>query len=160
MTKEIELTKGLVALVDDEDYDRLNELSWYAQSDTRGLTYAATSILGDIVYLHDFLKEPGEGEVVDHKNNDTLDCRKENLIVSSYQENAMNKSKTKHHRSSKYKGVTKMPNGKWKAHIGMDDKDIHLGYFDTEEEAAHAYDDAAREKFGDRAKLNFPDRPE
>jgi hypothetical protein len=48
-----------------------------------------------------------------------------------------------------------MPNGKWKAHIGVNDKDLHLGYFKTEEEAARAYDEAAMKEFGDRAKLNF-----
>jgi hypothetical protein len=153
---ELELTRGLKAVVDDEDYEWLNGMSWYAQKDTKGMMYAATSIEGDIVYLHDLLMDPGEGEVVDHKDNDTLNCQKDNLIVSSYQENAMNKSKTKHPRSSKHKGVTKMPNGKWKAHIGVNDKDIHLGYFKTEEAAAKAYDDAARKEFGDRAKLNFP----
>ena len=62
-------------------------------------------------------------------NNNTLDNRRKNLQKSTSQENAMNKSKTKKNRSSKYKGVTHMKDGRWKAHIGLDDEDIHLGYF-------------------------------
>jgi len=157
MSREIKLTRGLTTIVDDDDYDWLSDMEFYTQVDERGKTYAATSILGDIVYIHRLITDTEDGDVVvDHQNGDTLDNRRDNLIVSSYQENAMNKSKTKHHRSSKFKGVTKMKNGRWKAHVGMDDQDIHLGYFDTEEEAARAYDRAATDKFGDRAKLNFP----
>ena len=154
--KEIELTRGLTAKVDDEDYDWLNGMEWYAQKDKKGMMYAATTIMGDVTYMHRLVTD-ADDDTVDHVNGDTLDNRKENLIVSTYQENAMNKAKTKHHRSSKFKGVTHMKSGRWKAHIGVNDKDVHLGYFDSEEEAAHAYDEAAKEEFGDRAKLNFPE---
>jgi hypothetical protein len=153
--KTIELTRGLKTKVDDEDYDYLMQHSWFAQKDNRGKIYAATTIMGDTVYMHRLLMDEKDGDVViDHKNNNTLDNRKENLVASSSQENAMNKSKTEENRSSKFKGVTKMPNGKWKAHIGKNDKDIHLGYFDTENEAAEAYNNEAKKLFGEKAKLN------
>jgi len=155
MSKEIELTRGLKAIVDDDDYDWLNEMSWYAQCDTRGKMYAATSIMDSIEYMQVLVLDE-EGDIkVDHINGDTLDNRKENLRATSTSENAMNRVKTKNNKSSKFKGVTKMKNGKWKAHIGIDDKDIHIGYFKSEEEAAKAYDEKATTMFGDKAKLNF-----
>lgn len=157
MSREICLTKGLSTIIDDDDYDWISGMEWYTQVDSRGKMYAATSIMGDIVYLHRLITDADDDMVVDHQNGDTLDNRRDNLIVSSTQENSMNKAKTKHHRSSQYKGVTKMKNGRWKAHIGVDDRDIHLGYFKTEEEAARAYDKAARDEFGERARLNFPE---
>jgi hypothetical protein len=112
--------------------------------------------MGDIAYMHKLLiNEEHDENKVDHINGDTLDNRKDNLRVTSTSENAMNRKKTKNNKSSQYKGVTKMKNGRWKAHVGLDDRDIHVGYFDTEEEAAHAYDEKAQELFGDKAKLNF-----
>jgi len=158
MSKEIDLTRGLKATVDDDDYDMLNKMSWYAQKDSRGKLYAATDVLGDTVYMHRLItkQEGGDSNKVDHISGNTLDNRKENLRITSTSENAMNNKKTNAPRTSKYKGVTKQPDGRWRAMIGKDNKDIHIGYYDDEDTAAQAYDTKARELFGDKARLNFP----
>lgn len=154
--KEIQLTGGLHAFVDDEDYEELNKKSWYAHSDSREKTYAATKSEGKVTYMHRIIMGNPDDKV-DHINGNGLDNRRENLRISTSQENARNIKKTKKPRSSKYKGVTKMLGKKrWKAHISISDKDVHLGYFDSEEEAARAYDDAAKKEFGDFKNLNFP----
>ena len=155
MSKRIPLTRGLFTVVDDDDYGWLSEFSWYAQKDSRGKLYAATSVMDSIEYLHRMIMDEDGDTKVDHLNGDTLDNRKENLEVTGTSENAMNRVKTKNNKSSKFKGVTKMKSGKWKAHIGLDDEDIHIGYFESEEEAAKAYDEKALEMFGNKAKLNF-----
>jgi len=154
MSKEIVLTRGMKAIVDDEDYDAVSSMKWHVQVDSRGKIYSATDVLGSTVYLHRFLM--GDGcDKVDHINGNTLDNRRCNLRNTSTSENAMNNKKTNAPRSSKYKGVTHTKDGKWKAHIGKDDEDIHIGYFDSEEEAAKAYDAKAKTLFGDKARINF-----
>lgn len=153
MAKEIELSKGLQAIVDDDDYEVISAHKWYAHSDTRGKTYAATRIMGDLVYMHRLILDSEDDKKIDHINGNGLDNRKENLRATSALENSRNKSKQKN-TSSKYKGVTKVSNG-WKAHISINNKDIHIGYFKTEDDAARAYDSRAIEEFGEHAKLNF-----
>lgn len=155
MSKKIELSKGKYAIVDDEDYDMLSAYSWYTHSDSRNKEYAATRILGDLTYMHRLILDAKDDKKIDHINGDGLDNRKKNLRSTSSLENSRNKSKSKG-TSSRYKGVTKVKNG-WKAHISINNKDIHIGYFKTEEDAARAYDERAIEEFGEHAKLNFSD---
>lgn len=151
MSKIIELTRGLNAIVDDDDYETLSQFSWHAHDSGKNM-YAAARVLGDIIYMHQMIMP--DNIIVDHVNNDTLDNRKENLRSSNHNDNSSNRSKTEHNTSSKFKGVTRINNRKWKAHIGIDDKDFHIGYFETEEDAARAYNEQAEEIFGDKAKLN------
>jgi hypothetical protein len=95
-----------------------------------------------------------EGLVVDHINGDTHDCRKYNLRVCSVKENIRN-SKPQG-GTSNYKGVSyDKSRDKWSASIKVDRKSIHLGRFSGEEDAAKAYDSAAKEYFGEFARLNF-----
>ncbi len=154
MTKKIELTRDLEALVDDSEYDFLTAHSWYAHPDGKGQMYAATRIMDKIVYMHDFLMDVDDGTKVDHINNNSLDNQKENLRKATDQENARNKSKQEG-TSSGYKGVTKVKN-RWKASMSIDNKDIHIGYYDTEKEAADAYDKATKKEFGEFANPNKP----
>lgn len=94
-------------------------------------------------------------DVIDHINGDTLDNRRINLRKCTKRENAWNASKRKGACHSIYKGVC-WDRGKWVAYICKDGKQTRLGRFALEEEAARAYDERARELFGEYAALNFP----
>ena len=89
-------------------------------------------------------------KIVDHKNKDKLDCRECNLRESDY---SLNKANSKPHNSRKYKGVRKSWS-RFRSTIVKDGKQIHLGMYDTEEEAAVAYNDAALKIYGNHAELN------
>ena len=95
---------------------------------------------------------------IDHINGDKLDNRKENLRLATNQQNSMNRKPHKN-SSSKYKGVywSKREN-KWIAQIVINKKNKYIGRYQDEKEAALAYDKAAREHFGEYAKLNFEEK--
>jgi hypothetical protein len=152
MSRVILLTKGLAAIVDDEGYADLSQYRWYAggngyaRRDKRDHEPGVRSIL-----MHRAIMLPGPGFVVDHINGDGLDNRRSNLRVCTFAENMANQSR---HRDSvsRFKGVCWCKrDSRWKALICGQ----HLGRFDTEEEAARAYDRAALERFGEFARLNF-----
>jgi hypothetical protein len=108
-------------------------------------------------YLHILLMQPPPGMTVDHANGNTLDCRRENLRIATRQEQARNRRKR---RGSKYpyKGIYQVEgSSRWYAKLFADGKNVYLGGHDTPEEAARAYDQGAREYFGEFARLNFPD---
>ena len=102
-------------------------------------------------------------EKIDHIDGDGLNYQKYNLRLCSFAQNRQNSQKTKKKTSSKYKGVIFYPRSprKWLARIGITNTlgqylRKHLGYFETEEDAALAYDKAARFYFKEFAALNFP----
>lgn len=88
---------------------------------------------------------------IDHKNGNGLDNRRENLRIATRSQNAANRFKRG--GSSKFKGVC-IAGKRWKAGIRQDGKSYHLGTFDTEEEAALAYNASATIRFGEFARLN------
>lgn len=92
---------------------------------------------------------------VDHIDGDTLDNRRSNLRFATNAENSRNQRKTRHARSSQYKGVTRFRD-KWMVQVIKDYKHMYLGLYRSEEEAARVYDAAALEHFGEFARLNFP----
>ena len=138
-------TKGDYALVDDEDYEKCMEYNWKL---TGG--YAANSLVGK---MHRFIMNPPDDMDVDHIYHDKLDNRKSQLRVCTHQENIIN-SRQKSGR--KYKGVSRTAYGKWAATIKPADSDttFWLGAFNTEEEAAKAYDEAAKKYHKEFAYLN------
>lgn len=138
------------ALVDDEDFERVNEHRWWL-SRTRNKDYAATRIDGRFTRLHSFLTG---WRLVDHKNGDGLDDQRGNLRPATGSQNNANAKKRK--GKSRFRGVYKHLNGKWLAAISDHGKNRHIGLFRSEEQAARAYDREARILHGPFARLNLP----
>lgn len=154
--KTISLTRGRVALVDDEDYPLLSRHSWCYSGETG---YATTRIGGKMVFIHKLIMGTRGNCQIDHKSGDGLDNRKENLRWAYKRvQNDYNRAKIRGPVTSQYKGVCTVSSdrSKWRATICKDGKRYHIGTFKVEEDAARAYDAAAKEHFGEYARLNFP----
>lgn len=106
-----------------------------------------------MVAIHKLIMDTPEGFVVDHKNRNGLDNRKENLRVCTSAENSRNRIANKGNRFG-YKGVAEAFNGKYIAQIGFDGKKYYGGTFDTVIEAAIAYNNLAIKYHGEFARLN------
>lgn len=157
--KIIKLTKGFEAIVDDENYEYLNQFKWHNSQTGKDnkYNYARARYHGKNVKMHRLILSVFDENVhVDHINGNTLDNRKINLRACSRSENKCNSIKNTK-TSSIYKGVSYDEHGKkkWKACTTKDGKNIYLGRFESEIEAAKAYDAYAREHYGEFAKINF-----
>ena len=110
-------------------------------------------------YFHRWLfgLEVGDKRVVDHIDGNTLNCTRENMRLCTTSDNMCNRKKMQMNNkaSSKYKGVRKIPSGKWEAICRKDKKTYILGYFEKEEDAAKAYNEKAIELHQDFAVLNI-----
>lgn len=150
----IPLTDGEFALIDESDYKRVAAHVWLASSPVGGLRYPTAKIGGSPVKLHVFLL----GGRADHVNGDSLNNRRSNIRLATQLQNSWNRRRPTNNTSG-YKGVTTFKRGPrpWHAKIGVRGKRYHLGLFATPEEAAVAYDVAAKEHFGVFARLNFPE---
>jgi hypothetical protein len=157
---KIPLTQGYEAIVDAEDAERVLAHNWHAHVGKRGV-YArrnAARIGGKrgVILMHRWIMGLGPGDPeVDHRNHDTLDNRRNNLRACTNSQNQANRSRKTRRTSSRYRGVTlHRRSGRWQAAIRVNGKDFYLGLFNCEEEAAIAYNVAAREHFGDFSALN------
>lgn len=160
--KEIKLTKGQVALVDDEDYEYLNQWKWQAHESYNNF-YAMRSYSENNktkhVLMHRLIMKTKTGYDVDHIDHNGLNNQKNNLRNCSRSDNLKNNTPR---GRSRYMGVryqSERKNGKVYEYIcsqiTVNGKWMHLGLFKTEEDAAMAYDNAARKYFGEYANLNF-----
>jgi hypothetical protein len=153
----IPLGNGLAATVDDSDAERVSCFRWYAVAE-HGKRYAiGRDANGRNVRMHRLILGAPTGVWVDHVNGNGLDNRRENLRAATRAENGRNRG-AQRNSASGFKGVSKRtdkPRRKpWRAQIQAGGKIRHLGYFATEQEAAAAYDNAAREMHGVFAKTN------
>lgn len=161
--KTIPLTRGKVAIVDDEDFEKVDAIKWYALK-RRELWHAShKDKKRACIYMHRFIMAAPDGFEVDHVNGDGLDNRKVNLRVCTKRENARHRRSGDKTKTSRFQGVSRHPNGRWRAAIcagppGPDGaaKQIHIGHFKDENDAARAYDRAALKYFGPFAVTNFP----
>ncbi len=157
MPREIPLTRGRVALVDDEDYIRLSPYKWYATTAGYAATRSDPDHPGRHHYMHRVIMQARRGQIVDHINGDTLDNRRANLRFVTQTQNLQNSRPNRRTRSG-YKGVNwNKVHGWWEACIQVNGVRHHLGTFDDPLIAAKAYDAAARTFFGPYAWPNFPD---
>jgi hypothetical protein len=137
--REIILTQGKVALVDDEDFEELNKFKWYA-SVKKKTSYAQRAKAGQNqkkLFLHRVLIDAPQGFEVDHIDGDGLNNQKSNLRIVTRRENAQNRHINK---SSRFFGVTwDKEHTRWRAAIKIKNVTKYLGLFTTEEEAHQKY---------------------
>jgi hypothetical protein len=157
VTKQIPLTRGLVALVDDDDFVKFGHFKWYADVNTRGEFTAARAVgrrgAQKKIKLHNVILPPGPNEEVDHKDHDRLNDTKANLRICTRTQNVCNRRLLRGKHS--FKGVRRNADGRWEARIAVNNTRVNIGTFPTELAAALAYDDAARKLHGEFACLNI-----
>lgn len=155
--REIPLTKGYTALIDEEDYERVSQRNW--QANIRHYTvYAQTNKLGtrSSISLHRFLLDAPSGVWVDHRDGNGLNCCKSNLRFATPTENQSNKRRNAGSRGG-LKGIWwDSRELLWRAEIRVNGRKFSLGRFIDPEEGARAYDEAARIHFGAFARVNYP----
>lgn len=151
--KQIPLTKGLVAIVDDEDYERVSIFKWNAGHNERRTCYAQRATRDKTIMMHRFILGAQDEQEVDHIDGDGLNNQKSNLRLCSRRENQWHK---RGWAPSGFKGVYPMGK-KWRAVITAYGHKHYLGCFDSPVAAARMYDQAARQLHGDFAYLNFPE---
>lgn len=150
--KTIQLTKGFVAVIDDQDFDWLNRWKWHA-SFNGGLPYAKSQRNNRRISMHRLITGATSDQIVDHKNRDSLDNRRCNLRIVTSSQNMANRRKNSR---SKYKGIWfDRQRRRWRAAIEFNGKRYSLGRFKEPVQAALAYDQAARKIHGSFACVNF-----
>lgn len=153
--KEIKLTQGKSVLVDDWNFDWLNQWKWFAHKQKGGNYYAKRNITVDrkqkTILMHRLIMKTPDNLEVDHSDTNGLNCTEINMRNCLHKENIRN---VKPRGVSKYKGVY-FVGMRVRSCIQVNGKRIHIGYFKTETDAAKAYDQKAIELHGEFANLNF-----
>lgn len=155
-SREIPLTRGFVTIVDEADFDWLNQWKWH-HINRRYVARARAHITGEFVniMMHRLIMSCPEDMFVDHINGDGFDNRRENLRICTLHQNMMNRRKNSA-TSSQYKGVYWCKkDGAWHSSIRFNHKLKYLGQFESEFEAALTYNKAALEYFGEFANINI-----
>lgn len=157
--KTIPLTQGKVALVDDGDYDLLNQWKWLAWRSNRGrgVFYAlrAARLKGKDIRMHNLILPPPPGMLVDHRDGDGLNNQRHNLRLATMSQNIA--AAQFRPPASGFRGVyLHRISGRYNARIKVNQREKSLGYFETAIDAARAYDKAATMAWGEFARLNLP----
>jgi hypothetical protein len=156
MAREIELTRGMKALVDDDMYEELSRFkwrvrhswsSWYAmRHGNNGKSFDMHRVVLGLTH--------GDGIQVDHIDGNGLNNQRSNLRICSNTENQRNR-RVGANNTSGFKGVDfHKHSGTWRARISIDGRRVFLGAFDNSIDAARAYNKAAITCFGEFARLN------
>ena len=160
--KEIPLTQGQVAIVDDEDYSRVSSVSWHAKwnrgakrweaEHSEVVTGVRPKRFRRVTMPHFILGKPPAHQVVDHRNHNQLDNRRVNIRFATFTQNACNRRTQ--NRTTGFKGV-EAKSGRFRAAITIQGKRIYLGYYQIAIDAAYAYNAVAKAHFGEFACLNL-----
>lgn len=152
----IPLTRGKVAVIDFDDFEKVRPFSWQAAKNGHRW-YARAARGGKTIYMHRHLLGLSGKTRPDHKDGNGLNNRRRNLRVCSPAQNAQAFQKKRSGTTSQYRGVFwDRHNAHWGARIEKNYKKYFLGCFSKEMDAARAYDAKARELFGEFASPNFP----
>mgnify|MGYP001558903680 CR=1 FL=1 len=141
---------GKVVIVDNTDFEYLNKNKWYLGSQR----HAIRTEKGKTIYMHKLIMNVERGFYVDHADGNPLNNQRFNLRKATNSQNQMNR-KNSSINTSGYKGVTwNKKLNKWRAQIYLEKKYIYLGYFKNIKDAASAYNEKARNIFGQFSRLN------
>jgi hypothetical protein len=155
MTKTIPLTQGKIAIVDDEDFEKLNKYRWHYNKGYAVRTIGHIIGKQKAIYMHRYLMKPTKNKKTDHIDGNGLNNQRRNLRVCSQSQNTKNRRINKNNKSG-FIGVSwHMPSKKWLAKIKHNNKTKYVGTFDDKIEAAKARDDVAKQLRGDFVVLNI-----
>lgn len=152
--KEINLTQGLITMVDDSDFDMLSSVKWRAEKNGKYGKWYAISSKNPKVYMHQMLLILPIGFQVDHEDGNSLNNQRYNLRKSTHSQNGANR-KVKETKECRYLGVHKRSNGNYQALSRKNYKRYSAGTFKTQEAAALAYNSLAVRLHGEFANLNI-----
>ena len=162
--RELELSGGNSCLVDDDDYDFLNQFKWWCSDNGDGYKCARRTHPAagkPDIRMHRMLTAAMPGDMVDHKDGNSLNNQRSNLRLCTRSQNTANSKPQESKKYSNYRGVSVVKDRTktrqyWTAQARKDGVLHHVGCFPTEEDAALAYDKKAVELHGEFAKINFP----
>lgn len=155
---EIELTQGQVALIDDEDYERVVQFKWCAswQEHTKSFCAVRVDKAKRSILMHRFIMNAQPGQLIDHRHHNTLDNRKEQLRICNESQNHSNTRKRIDNTSGLIGVHLFKRTQRWQAQIRYEGRKIHIGCFADKIQAAIERDKKAKELHGEFAYLNFP----
>jgi hypothetical protein len=160
--RRIYLGDSVWTIVEPQDYYHLCNFKWTLNGN--GIKFYAVRYARvgpgktKTIRLHREIMDPPEGLLVDHRNNDGLDNRRANLRLATHSQNQCNKSKRKSKTSSRFVGLSRNKSRcAWDVRLKHLGKNLWIGRFTDEIEAAKAYDKAALKYHGEFARLNFPE---